>query len=645
MKPKRQLTDDIRAAIASVGIPAITAALAAERMPFERLPGDTRPERPGKVTDLLQDAQATLAAIRKGNDPPRLFRRAGLAWLENDDEGRPGAVHLDAARLTHYLAETMLFVVDRQVGDAVTTVPVPPPSVLVRDLLATPDPPVPVLARIVTSPVVTRTGVIHERSGYDAGSQAYYAPPPGFVVPPVPAQPTAEQITAARDALLEIFTDFPFLAAADRANTLAAVLTPFARDLIAGPTPMALVTKPAPGTGASLLTSAIAQLVTGAPAAVMAEAKDDEEWRKRITTVLRPAPSVALFDNLTGTLHSSALAAALTSTSWQDRALGTNEEIRVPIRCLWLATGNNVILASDFMRRVVPIRLDAGVERPWLRNRDGGLVFRHPELLGWVGRERARLVHAALVLVRAWVAAERPLGPVVMGSYEDWNQIIGGILAVAQVPGFLANLDDLYEGSDLDGDEARRFLSAWWEQFADTPQSPADLFALATSDAVMLTLSGEKEHARRTSFGKFVERHRDRPYAIKDGLNVKITKPRTGGRPLWKLVTSTPPRRGGSGASGGCFTTTHPHIENLIDRKNGGGHTGAETPSQPSPSPEGQGSGVQRSPSRTADGDGRCSGCHVVDVRARLTDLEGELWCPSCLHAKSSYRSRRKNDQ
>jgi phage/plasmid-associated DNA primase len=33
-----------------------------------------------------------------------------------------------------------------------------------------------------------------------------------------------------------------------------------------------------------------------------------------------------------------------------------------------------------------------------------------------------------------------------------------------------------------------------------------------------------------------------------------------------------------------------------------------------------------------------CAGCQ--DVRARLTEFEGALWCPSCLHAKSSYRAR-----
>lgn len=35
-----------------------------------------------------------------------------------------------------------------------------------------------------------------------------------------------------------------------------------------------------------------------------------------------------------------------------------------------------------------------------------------------------------------------------------------------------------------------------------------------------------------------------------------------------------------------------------------------------------------------------CSGCRKVSVRARLTEFEGALWCPSCLYAKSSYRAR-----
>jgi putative DNA primase/helicase len=390
VKPKYKLTAEIREAIDGVGIAKIQAALEAERRPVERLPGDMRPERPGKITDLMQDACATWAIVRAVNDPPRLFRRSGIAWIEPDDEGRPGAVHLDAARLTHYLSEIVLFTVERPIGDVVAKVPVPPPGVLVRDLLVKPDPPLPVLARIITAPVVTRTGAIHERPGYDPVSQAFYAPPPGFVVPPVPEEPNPAQVEGARELLLELVRDFPFVGPADLAHTLAAILTPFARDLIDGPTPLFLFNKPAPGTGASLLVGTIAQLVTGMPAETLSEAKDDEEWRKRLTAMLRPAPAVVVLDNLTGTLSSSALSTALTAIVWKDRVLGSNEEIKVLVRCVWLATGNNVKLITDLVRRTVAVSLDARVERPWLRARSG-LEFRHPDLLAWVGRERAQL--------------------------------------------------------------------------------------------------------------------------------------------------------------------------------------------------------------------------------------------------------------
>jgi hypothetical protein len=561
VKPKHKLTAEIRKAIDSVGMAAILAALKAERMSVERAPEDTRPKRPGRVTDLMQDAQAVWAIIRNVNDPPRLFRRSGIAWIESDDEGRPGAVHLDTARLTHYLAGTVFFVAERTIGDVVAEVAVPPPSGLVRDLLATPDPPLPVLARIITAPVVTRTGAIHERPGYDPGSRAVYAPPPGFVVPPVEDRPDGEALAAARERLLEAVNDFPFVGPADRAHTLAAILTPFARDLITGPTPLFLFNKPAPGTGASLLVGAIAHLVTGVPAEAMSEARDDEEWRKRLTSMLRPAPAVVVLDNLTGTLSSGALSTALTAIVWKDRALGSNEEIKVPVRCLWLATGNNVKLTTDLARRTVAVRLDAKVERPWLRARHG-VQFRHPDLLAWVGRERAQLVHAALTLVRAWLAAGQPAGPETLGMYEAWCRVVGGILHVAGVPGFLANLDDLYESSDLDADETRRFIAAWWEGFHDSPKPPAELFTLANSEDVALSLSGQTEHARRVSLGKYLERHLGRPYAVEDGLNLTITKLKGGGRPLWRLTPSNGHRRGESGVSGECFLSTHARTGN-----------------------------------------------------------------------------------
>ena len=192
----------------------------------------------------------------------------------------------------------------------------------------------------------------------------------------------------------------------------------------------------------------------------MTEASDDEEWRKRVTAKLRQIPSIVLIDNLRQKLDSSAVAAALTAPFWEDRILGVSEMARLPIRCVWIATGNNPEFSNEMARRIVRIRLDAHVERPW--QREG---FRHPDLMIWVRANRARLVAACLTLCQAWIAAGRPRGTRTIGSYENWAQVLGGVLEVAGIEGFLGNLDEMMEASDAEGAVWRSFVSAWWDRF------------------------------------------------------------------------------------------------------------------------------------------------------------------------------------
>jgi hypothetical protein len=141
-------------------------------------------------------------------------------------------------------------------------------------------------------------------------------------------------------------------------------------------------------------------------------------------------------------------------------------------------------------------------------------------------------------------------------------------------------VDDLYERSDLDADEARRFVAAWWTGFRDAPTTPGELFALAGHTDVALPLSGRDEHARRCGFGRYLDRQRGRPYAIADGLNVTITKPRSGGRPLWRLVAGNghkAGKRGESRESGESLPATHGDSVDLIsDQKRCSGESSAE---------------------------------------------------------------------
>ena len=210
--------------------------------------------------------------------------------------------------------------------------------------------------------------------------------------------PTPETVNQAKDLLLNnLLIDFPFVDEASRANAMAALLLPFVRPMIPGATPLHLIDAPTPGTGKGLLVDVLTAPFNPTGPAIIPPAKDDEEWRKKITAYLTAGHSHLSIDNIpsTGKVDSASLAIALTSKIWTDRILGQSEKITLPIRNVWLATGNNVLLSDELTSRAVWIRLDAKLERP--RQRTG---FKIDRLDAWSRQHRNELVTAALVLIR-----------------------------------------------------------------------------------------------------------------------------------------------------------------------------------------------------------------------------------------------------
>jgi len=466
--------------------------------------------------NLPRVADRAWAALEAANAPPVLFRLGSTpVRLEVDDENSPALRPLNVDRLRYQLARAA----DWRRGSGPDAPSALPPEHVARDMLARPDPPLPVVARIVAAPVFAADGRLLNQPGYHADAQTYYSPAHELVVPSVPENPAAADVARARALLCDdLLVDFPFVGEAERAHAVALLLLIFVRDLIDGRTPLHLIEKPAPGTGAGLLVRAVTLPALGRSPAMMVEGCDEEEWRKRITAKLVSAPPIIVLDNLRRRLDSAALSSAITAPVWEDRILGQTQMVRARIRCAWVATGNNPALSGEIARRTVRIRLDAKVDRPWLR---GG--FEHPDLIGWATAHRGDLIWAALTLVRAWLAAGRPEGAAVLGEFEQWAHVMGGILAVAGVTGFLENLGELYEQADAEGTEIRRFLRAWWAKYRDAEVGVSELFELATSDAVALDLPAKTERGQRTQLGQRLRGLRDRLYTLSvDGEEVTV---------------------------------------------------------------------------------------------------------------------------
>src|SRR5262245_33802118 len=149
-----------------------------------------------------------------------------------------------------------------------------PPASVVNDMLASPEPPVPLLTRIVNAPIFAPDESLCVEPGYHPANKTYYAPAKNFTVPPVSAHPTQTEMDRARSILVDdLLVDFPFTAEAERAHAVALALNPFVRDLIDGATPVHLLEKPSPGTGATLLVEALLYPALGHSVAVMTEGR------------------------------------------------------------------------------------------------------------------------------------------------------------------------------------------------------------------------------------------------------------------------------------------------------------------------------------------------------------------------------------
>jgi hypothetical protein len=358
------------------------------------------------------------------------------------------------------------------------------------------------------------------------------------VIPPLPEMPTPAEINKAKAWLLdELLGDFPFTGEAERAHLVAAILLPFVRELIDGPTPLHLIEKPSPGTGATLLAAVATEIATGGQFSALTEGRDEDEWRKRITAKLSSAPQTVVLDNIRRRLESAALSSVITQQMWEDRKLGQTEWLHLPVRCVWVATGNNPAVSGEIARRTVRIRLDAKEDRPWLRKN-----FRHPALLEWAAEHRGELIWAVITLVRAWLAAGRPLSSVRLGMFEAWAGVIGGILEAVKISGFLANLEEFYERTDTEGIVWRAFVAAWWEKHREQEVGVAELWTVACpvdGEPLDLGLGDGSERSQRTRLGYRLGQMRDRQF---EGKRIVQGK-RYQGAQLWKLEAKSEPEQ------------------------------------------------------------------------------------------------------
>lgn len=396
----------------------------------------------------------------------------------------------------------------------------------------------PLLAGIISAPILREAGSVLEKRGYDAATGLYLVS--GNDSPQIPERPTRDDAKEALKSLRLPFCQFPFVADHDFAVHIACILTAIQRPLLKA-CPIFGYTAPAQRSGKSLLAESVATIAMGKPAPATVISNDREEIRKMITSALREGHSIINLDNVVYPLASPDLAKAITQSEYQDRALGTNRMLRLPTSVLWTATGNNLLFRGDLSSRALLSRIDAEVESPEAR------TFQIPHLRDFMERNRGGLVAAALTILRAYHVAGRPRQHVKpWGGFEDWSASIREPLV------WLGMADPCetrtaVQADDPEREESLTALRALNEKFGNDEFTAKRIIRHCKSAKLRTALEcvavGRHQEIDAVRLGWWLRRTRDR---ICGGLRLEVAGKQSGSN-RWKIVEVP----GGQGGHGG----------------------------------------------------------------------------------------------
>jgi hypothetical protein len=451
-------------------IDASNPAIAAEWLRYEA--------GQGRLAGLFRRAGAVVHTPREGED--------GYLALTDDDEDEDGPAQVHpvtdstlASRITY------TYGVYRMVKKGEDYEPAPAlfPRSAARTALDVPDmlPHLRVLRGVIHSPVFRPDGSLVRDPGYDQATGLLHLPEPGLVVPRVADEPTRSDLADAVKLVLEMIDGFPFKTEHYRANYLGNLLTPLLRAITPPPYKLHAIEAHQPGSGKTLLANLARHIHGGVFRAEFPG--DDNELRKQVTTILSVTTGpIVVIDNVSGALKSSALAGLLTSDQWDDRLLGGNEWVNARNDRLWTITGNNLSIGGDLPRRTIRTVIDPGVPNPELRT-----GFAIADLERWVRDHRGELLHALLVIIRAWVAAGRPvLAERASDGYARWVRTVDGILTHAGLDGRFDDPSTQIEvGSD--DDEWAQFLAAVYRAYGERAWTAKELLGDVDQGGVIAT--------------------------------------------------------------------------------------------------------------------------------------------------------------
>lgn len=339
--------------------------------------------------------------------------------------------------------------------------------------------------------------------GFDPQSGFYYAGPQ---IRPVEG-------TKHLDALLR---DFCWRKPADRTNYIGILLTGLLVSRFIGSKPAALFNGNQPELGKSVLAQILAILRDGHHVETASYNANDEEFEKRLGTIVRRGVTTIIIDNAKARgrnpkIDSACLERSITDPILSFRLLGFSQEIRAENSHLFCITANSPDVSRDLITRCVVINLHHEGD-PTKRS------FSMDDPEAYVQTHRLQLLGELVNMVERWKASGMPLAKVqTRFNKKGWGNIVGGILEANGEPDFMANADDA--ASEMD--ETRREFEELVTALVKHPQglwSSSELTNLANKNFVLQSELGDgTPRSQTTRMGKLAGRFVGERFKLDDG--------------------------------------------------------------------------------------------------------------------------------
>ena len=494
----------------------------------------------GQLPRIVAEAEAALLASRRP-----IFVRAG-ALVQPITEAWPAAHGrsttiarlrtLPKASIIDLMAQSAAFV--RRDARTEKFVAIDPPDKAASILLEREDAwKFPRVAGIITTPTLRPDGSVLSSPGYDPSTRLYLALDPELKMPAIPDRPTKGDAERALRRLSGLLKHFPFVDdRVDRAVALAFLLTPVVRGGISV-APMHFARAHTPGTGKSMLVDVAATIATGRPCPVIGAGKNEEETEKRLGALLRDGVSIVSLDNVSADLGGDMLCQVTERPIVRVRILGLSEVPEFECKATLFATGNNVTLVGDMTRRAIVCSLDAGMERPELREFPFDPIHR-------VHAHRGDYVAAAITIARAYRMAGRPNVCPPIGSYGEWTDAVRAPLIWLGEADPVESMDAL-RGEDPELALIRELFAHWLDAMPHAHHTAAQIIDVACRPVpngfehpefrdLILRIAGDRGQPSSKSLGRWLTKINGR---VVDDKRLEMSSDAKRGN-RYKLVSS-----------------------------------------------------------------------------------------------------------